>query len=563
MFKSNTSNQFISSKSQSVKPDVVSDVKPLDQIRLLIPSFVSFIDPNETYFKCDLTINDARGVVVPDKKGGIHSLFRNVVIRDGANTATIESLEDYNANACMLRPYTQQDSIHHKRELFEGVQQDANNSGASLYYDAPNDLSGATNTGTAMTTERGTNTIQIYTRLKAGFLGGGIVPVSAMNGLRFQIDTEDPLRCLTQPFLGKSFDAGITSTAKTPGLTLGQIGQRLAGTMPASNIGNLATDIDTDVTGKDNPFCINDKVYINHDTAGNGNYTNEEVVGTIQGFFIDTGKLNLRIVLDTALNVQVPATGDFSVANNSRVYYKMADRQKVLNVISADNTGDNVPSKIIPVVSYTLSNIEMLCSAVQPPDAYVEGMLKKAMSEGGLQMDYMTNELHRFNQVNTEGIVQVQIPTLATRAKSVMCQPIPNSHFRNLAVSSFSGVPDKARNYQFIKGTELIPSRVADLERYSQVVGTTTARRNEPLHTSELQKALVNVGSSVYSLQRIFDNFVIARSFNKYGQITDLSTDTLSLRVDYDSGGVQKIFNNYIYKLNRLTISRGIVSVIG
>ena len=559
MFKSNASNQFISSKSQSVKPDVVSDVKPLDQIRLLIPSFVSFIDPNETYFKCELKINNARGIVVPDKKGGIHSLFRNVILRDGANTATIESLEDYNSNACMTRPYTQQDSIHHKRELFEGVQQDANNSGASLYYDAPQSLAGANNQATAQGAERLAKTIQIYCKLRSGFLGGGIVPVAVMNGVRLQIDTEDPLRCLTQPFLGSSQENGILNSSTIQATALGAIGTRVA--TSASNIGELKTDITTDNAGINNPFAINDIIYINNDGGTAGDYQFEEVAGVVLGFFIDANKLCIKLALQANNNTAVPSTANFTTANNSKCYYKMSDRQKVLNTIGENNI-TNISDTTIPVVSYTISAIEMLCSAVQPPEAYVEGMMKKAMSDGGLQMDYMTHELHRFNQVNTQGIVQIQIPTLATRAKSIMCQPIPNANFRNLSVSSFSGVPDKARNYQFIKGTELIPSRVADLERYSQVVGTTTARRNEPLHTSELQKALVNIGSSVYSLQRIFDNFVIARSLNKYGQITDLSNDSVSLRVDYDTGGSQKIFNNYVYKLARLSVSRGVVSVV-
>jgi hypothetical protein len=362
------------------------------------------------------------------------------------------------------------------------------------------------------------------------------------------------------PYLGGGLDQGITNMPKIQELTAaGDIGERTASA--ASNIGELKTEIDTNDAGANNPFAINDIIYINHDTAGNGAYTNEEVAGVVLGFYVDTSKLCIKLALQANNNVKVPTTTAFSTANNARCYYKLGDRQAVLNTISESNT-TNATDNIIPVVSYTLSNIEMLCSAVQPPPAYVEGMLKKAMSDGGLQMDYMTNELHRFNQVNTQGIVQIQIPTLATRAKSIMCQPIPNVNFRNLSVSSFAGTPDNARNYQFVKGTELIPSRVADLERYSQVIGATTQRRNEPLHTSELQKSLVNIGSSVYSLQRIFDNFVIARSLNKYGQITDLSNDTLSLRVDYDAGGRQKVFNNYVYKLARLTISRGIVSVV-
>ena len=173
----------------------------------------------------------------------------------------------------------------------------------------------------------------------------------------------------------------------------------------------------------------------------------------------------------------------------------------------------------------------------------------------------MTSELHRFNQVNTNGIVQVQIPTLATRAKAIFCQPIPVANYRNLATSSFNGHPDNARNYQFVKGSELIPSRSVALERYSQAVGATTQKRNEPLHTAELQKALVNIGQSVYSLQKISDDFSIARAFNKYGQITNLKDDSLSLRIDYNNGSA-KIFNNYVFKLARLTIAQGICSVV-
>ena len=144
----------------------------------------------------------------------------------------------------------------------------------------------------------------------------------------------------------------------------------------------------------------------------------------------------------------------------------------------------------------------------------------------------------------------------------MFCQPIPSANFRSLATSSFSGRADGARNYQFVKGTELIPSRVAPLERYSQTVGTKGQKRNEPLHTSELQKALHNIDLPPFSLQKIAESFVIARAFNKYSQITDLADETLSLRVDYDSGATQKIFNNFVYKLARLTIKQGQVSVI-
>ncbi len=560
MFKSNNQNVYISSKSQSVKPDVVSDVQAQDQIRLLVPSFISFLDPNETYLKLDLQINNARGIIVPDHKGGVHSLFRNVIIRDGANSTTLESYEDYNAQACMMRPFTHQSSIRHKQELFEGVQKDANNSGSSLYYDAPQSLAGATDTA-PMLNPRASKKIQIYTKLRSGLFGGGIVPIALLSGLRIQIDTEDPARCLQQDFIGGSEENGIKNAPKVKAnLAEGDIGKR-DGADADNNIGKVNLDITCGDSGANNPFAINDIVYLNHDNAGNDAFTNEVKFGVVRGFYLHNGnQLGLSVVLQTANNAEVPTGANFTTANNSVVYYKVADRINQLSVMSAANL-TNATDSTIPPVSYTLSNIEMLCSAVQPPPAYVEGMLKKSLSDQGVSLDYMTSELHRFNQVNTSGLVQVQIPTLAMRAKAVFCQPLPLASSRSLAGSSLSGAPDNARNYQFVKGSELIPSRLVNLQRYSQAIGSLGQRRNEPVHTSELQKALSNVGAAVFSLQKIADSFVIARSFNKYGQITNLADDTLSLRVDYDAGQ-EKIFNNYVYKLARLTIANGQVSVV-
>ena len=66
----------------------------------------------------------------------------------------------------------------------------------------------------------------------------------------------------------------------------------------------------------------------------------------------------------------------------------------------------------------------------------------------------------------------------------------------------------------------------------------------------------------VRNLQQIAKHFCIARGLTKYGQIMDLSTSTLSLRVDYSAGASEdKLFNNYIYGLKRIVINKDGVSV--
>ena len=579
MFKSQQSAQMIPAKSQILKPDVVSDVVGGSQVRLLIPSYVSFMDPTDSYLKFKIQITNPRGIVVPDHHAGAHSLIRNLIIRDGANTTTIESIEDYNSMMAMLRPFTEQSSIKHVRELYEGQQSDPNQDGSSLFYPAPLTLNGATTWDTAQSTKRSANEVEVMIKLGAGIFGGSVVPIALLQGLRIQFDTEDALRALLQPeWVKGSWEGSGGGTALkdqgfiTPAdLAEGAIGER-DGTAAANKF-ILETDISTDDSGRGNPFAIGDKIYINHDTAGDGAFVFEALAGVVSGFYVAGGKLTMALIGQTTVGAGAGGTGNmplgalYTTVNATIFYYKSGDREASFSYKLVTAT-DEAMGGTQPSVSYTLRDIEFVASSVSPPVAYQQGMMKKAMSAEGVSMDFITPELHRFNQVNTSGIVQSQIPTLAQRAKAVFVQTVPQAHYRVLWASGLSGVPDSAKDYQFVKGTELVPSRPVPLSRYSQMVAGTTEvggvgqRRNEPLHTSELQKALVNIGQPVYNLQRIAEHFCLARSFNKYGQITNLASDTLSLRVDYSAAGKQKIFNQFVFKLARLTMAGGQSKVI-
>ena len=232
--------------------------------------------------------------------------------------------------------------------------------------------------------------------------------------------------------------------------------------------------------------------------------------------------------------------------------------------LPTDNAG-NVKSGSVSAPTYELSDIELIVQSVQPPANYVSGLLKASQSEKGVSMDFMTYELHRFNQANKLGLTQIQIPTLMKRAKSLFSQPLATSDAvaRGFGHSSLSGLVDNAKNYEWVWGTQHYPSRLAPLERYSQAVAGGQENRNEALHTSELQKAIVNVNEPVRNLQQITKHFSIARALTKYGQVMDLSTNTLSLRVDYNAGATEdKLFNNYVYGLKRITINKDGVSVM-
>jgi len=543
MFKANQPNSYVPSKSVAIKPEVVSNVGQNEQIRINIPSFTGFLDPNQTFIKCDLEMKNCRGQLVPDPNGGVHSLFRNVLYRDGNNATTLELDEDYNANKSLLNHITQTPSTIHKRELFSGVQNSIGNTGdeQTLYYAARAIAGGSTLTAPDET-KRGTNKVEIQTQLNSGiWKQGNIIPVSAMNGMRIQIDTDDLLRCCQYVNLLGEFSTKQDDPIK---MTSADIA---VGDQKRTDAANYA--VVTDMLAAKNPFAINDILY-----GGNADGSGQQQLGTIQGFYEDSGNLGITYVPLRANNV---GTSTALTQNTSVLFYKMADRAVALDFYLPTDGAVNVKNGRQEAPQFELSNIEMVCQSVQPPASYVEGLLRAAQSEKGVSFDIMSYELFRHNQANTAGLFQCQIPTLAKRAKSLFSQPLSVANARSLAHSSLSGIVDNAQNYEWIWGTNHYPSRLVPLGRYSVEYGANGTFGSEALHISELQKAVTNVDEPVRNLHLVKDHFCLSRSLTKYGQIMDLSTQTLSLRIDYTNGNEQKLFNNYVYGLRRITISRG------
>tara|TARA_R110002167_G_scaffold104110_2_gene268618 strand:- start:2150 stop:3814 length:1665 start_codon:yes stop_codon:yes gene_type:complete len=552
MFKANQPNAYIPSKSVSIKPEVVSDVGQNDQIRISIPSFVGFIDPNQTYLKFNLTHNNVKGQLVPDPNaGGGHAVIRNILYRDGNNQATLEYNEDYNANYSLLKHYTETPSTIHKRELFNGVQ---NSNGdtpnqKTLYYAQKSDPEAGKTATDPDTVVRSSNKPTVMLPLNSGiWTQGNVLPVSAMNGLRIVIDTEDINR--SHRYLDLTGELSERNNAD--GQVLLKTAKAVGDDKRTDGLASCALKL----TAENNPFEIGDRLYI-VDADGT---SNEEILGDVVGFSETAGDLVVSYESDRVFGAGLAVIH----AVDSLVFYKVADRQVARNVFNRSDSGRDARSGRVLAPTYTLSDIELIVQSVQPPPSYVAGILKASASEKGVAMDIMTYELYRHNQANKLGLSQIQIPTLMKRAKSLFCQPLPTSDAvaRGLGNSSLTGIVDSVKSYEWVWGTNHYPSRLVPLERYSQNVAGGKEHRNEALHTSELQKAIVNVNLPVRNLQQIAKHFCIARGLTKYGQIMDLSTSTLSLRVDYSAGASEdKLFNNYIYGLKRIVINKDGVSV--
>lgn len=541
MFKATPPAPVIPSKSQSIRPEVISDVNSKDEIRFLLPSFLGFVDGRQSYLKMSFKMGDVRGSIVPDPAAGIQSCLRNIIIRDGTNTATLATYEDYNLQVASLRNYTAQTVVDHKRALFEGVQPTATEE-KSLFFGAQPTLSAVV--GETTRANRETQTVEAYIQLDSGLLADQILPVALMDGIRMEITTEDALRAC------KLLD--LTLSEESPTLTPTEITDTTF--TPAAQEHTYTTGHFSETSR----FAIGDKLYL---SKADG--SDELSLGFVTGLSDDgTGKLVVHFSVQTSPPANPIAAGATYPAD-SKMYFKVADRQQAQSYI--DETGTTVS---VAAPDYTMSNIEFLAMTCSPPTAYVEGMMRKSMG-AGVELSFLGVELHRFNQVNQVGVTQIQIPTLAKEGKSIITVPVPVTAYRDLSRSSFDGVPDDATSYQWVIGSELVPNRQVPLSRYSQSdfkagqAFSEGMRRTEPLHSVELMKSISNVGRPVYSLQKIADHFAIGRALNRYGQITPLDDISVSLRVEYDSSAAeQKVFNSFVYKLVRIMVKDGAVMVV-
>jgi hypothetical protein len=553
MFKANQDTSFVPTKTISIKPEAQIDYNPKsqNQVRWLIPQYIGFFDPRGTQLKYKLTMS-GRGHAKPDHRGGVHSLWRDIRVRDGTASSEMEMLQDYNVFVSQWWNYTNNESINHKRDLFEGrsANADLNN---QLYYGPMGDWS----TGDIRTTyDR--KTLEINQPIHSGILGGSkVFPVVATQGLRCEMTLDQFQRsCVITSNDGVDalgfFSSKIAILGATGADANAKQEKNVIGTefqciikQPADSPVSRGVNRNASPTNN-NPFDIGDPLYIKL-----ADLTVEKLLGIITAFDKDAdGDLVIKYIPTRALGVALGT--DFPV--NSQIYYKPIDR---VNGFVATNVPTAQVTSAGQSQSYTISDLEMLLLQVQPPAGYVEGMMKQIGSEKGLSLDYRTHSLYRFNLNTLNGLTNQLIPATQQRAYSIFSVPLSQDEQLDIKVSAFSGAVDGCQNYQYVFGGSLIPDRPIDLQRYTQ-----TPKRTDALHLVELEKALINANYGVRNLLQVPDKFLIGRAFSKYGQIFNLSGESLSLRVEYQGASQQKLFEHFVCYLKRINISPNGVMVM-
>ncbi len=195
---------------------------------------------------------------------------------------------------------------------------------------------------------------------------------------------------------------------------------------------------------------------------------------------------------------------------------------------------------------------------IQPVTPIRLRLMSQVASSAGLNIDFRSWTLYRFNLNTINGLTNQLIPANQKRAYSCLSVPLAINRQNILLAdkSSLVGVPDNAKNYQYVFRGNLIPDRPVKTDRFSLTTPTPNA-----LALVETEKALVNANYGVRNLTLSNEKFLIGRAFSKYNQVFDLSSGDLALRVEYEGASLEKLYEHFIQYIRRINIGTNGVMV--
>ena len=529
---------FSDTKRISIKPEFNGTYSSSSQniVKFHLPDNHGFVDTNDLVVRSTIKVSGVTGVVRPDARCGISSLFRSVIVRSGNNDATLEDIQSYNSLLANITEYGENDTLANMKILTEGCDRGVNQVSDSLYYDNQGDW----RTDTPMTTKQASKSLMTEVPLHlSGVLNSGkVFPLIATGGLNLQINLDSISRSLTP------FDTSYTHSTIAVAIAANAV-QKAA---VDDTFGVIVNDTGVGGVNKtgtnNNHFKVGMKVYY---SAADG--TSENVLGRVVSLQKNgTDNLQLNICGAVALTTDLPR----AVLVGDRVYFKHDD---ILNGYSiANQSAGNLD---FPKLDYEISNVELVMNVVAPPDSYVKSLMKQVGGKG-LNYDYKSFQLYRNTLSSTTGMSSQNIPANQKMAYSILSLPFDSSKYSSLKDDCFKTDVTGSREYQYHIDNESVPTRPVVLKRLTDAV-----KKPEMLHLIELEKSLVNCKMDVRNLKNSQDRFLIGRALSRYGHVATLNGD-VRLSVLYEGAGLStKQFDNYVCHNSRMLIKGNIVEVMG
>ena len=183
------------SQTLVIKPENQADITKSNgsrNVRFLIPDYLGYWLPSQSNFTFNITMK-GRGLPIPSRDAGCHSLFQTIRSHDGTGTHLLEEVVSYNTYVGQKFNYTKTEATGNNRAEFQGVQ--ANQSYDNNLYWA---LDGGTNwAGGLVTRPLIPRNVQFVAPLQSKLYNTDeYIPCESLGGVRLEIQLENYQRAI-------------------------------------------------------------------------------------------------------------------------------------------------------------------------------------------------------------------------------------------------------------------------------------------------------------------------------------------------------------------------------
>jgi hypothetical protein len=519
------------------------------QFHIDIPaSSVPLLSCDQTYMRCKFKFTGTNlPIVLNDKVGGA-ALIRSLTVSSIASNTVLEQIDDYNQLAYVQAHYENNESIINKKALVEGSGSAHSGPAVNLFW-ATNDTVGAT----GLYTLGDYKEVELLLPLSlSGILGQGrnpkVVPIIAMGGLRLTILLEHNINKITQAVQLR----GDTKYNETVGFDASESGCSLA--LFTDGLGgqkdlNSATFILANATdtglAAGAPIGVDDVAALR---AAIPMYVGMEIYFFDGGdeYYTDNGATIASVAVNAG-RVEITLSAPFYGAGGTDI----DEGAFIALAMSTDNAS----------VDIELSNIELVCSAVQAPAQYVSSLMSAVKS--GLNYDYTTFTNYQVNVNNSITQSSQYIPLSQQRCLSILSVPEPIVSLTNRDLAGDGLRPTRPElnyveplDYFYLIKNLRTPLRAVDVSRLNTTYnGADPPAKFAAVHTKETEDAIEACDFVVRNLDRPDHCFIVARATARHGHSFNAQgAGETRLNIRYATNDINQIFNHFVCHRRRAVI---------
>ena len=541
--------------------------QPRDTVTIMLdPQEIGVLNGKDTYLRFNIKLSGPFKAELDRAGGGGHSILETISIWNGNGSTLIEQLNDVPVWMGTKNYYEHTSGLENKRNLLEGLPTPGNH------------LQSAYFKNTALGSIDWTSVECCLPIYQSGCLyGDSVLPVAALNGIMIKIQLSEPRKAImalpADGFLIDRTMGGLPMAASGAAGSLNNLPfTRLrvppAGEGTASQNLPACFELSTAIPAPGAPLT---SITVTSTAAAVGIPTSAAltpldlrsnvaaplvdvdmpwVIGQTVGYVGDAGTLtNLGAITNityAAPNYTVSFAGvavylAATVANHCPAFVQIQDSITTAAGVAA---------------SYVVSDVQLVCSVVQPDPRYFQAMMSRMKSGGGYSFDIRSFNLYRNNLSKNIAQSQELIPCTEFRCRGLLESAINPTVTWN--TSWATPLADYMRNYQYVLGNINTPLLAVKSDKEFDPSSNSWNGTLDEERLKCLEASKVHVRNELHPSGRM----CFGREVSKRGYSSNLNTTEVRLNQawgvpDGVAGTVQpqfnKILDTFVHHFRKVT----------